>query len=220
MPDPSSGSLGQSGPDLRDGVVEQLSSRIAYETPWIRVREDEVRWPSGSRGVYAVVERDDYSLVLPRERDGFWLVEQFRYTVGRRAWEFPAGGWPHGSPGGDPEALARAELREETGLRAGRLTHLGRLAEAYGFVSQWVDVFLAEELEHGEHEREDTEQDMRQQWFADRDVAAMIRSGAIAETAAVAALALFWLERGPTGEARPREIHTGTQNVGGACKTG
>ncbi|WP_258060492.1 NUDIX hydrolase [Rathayibacter sp. AY1A3] len=182
-----------------DVAVRQLSTRVAYETPWIRVREDEVLWPGGTRGVYSVVERDDYALVLPRERGGFWLVEQYRYPIGRRAWEFPAGGWPHGSAGGDPEALARAELREETGLRAERLTHLGRLAEAYGFVAQSVDVFLAEGLEHGEHEREDTEQDMRQQWFPDAEIAEMVRSGAIVETAAVAALALFHLERGSLG---------------------
>lgn len=54
----------------------------------MRVREDEVLWPGGSTGVYSVVERDDYALVLPREGDGFWLVEQFRYPIGRRAWEF------------------------------------------------------------------------------------------------------------------------------------
>ena len=41
-----------------------------------------------------------------RERDGFWLVEQYRYPIGRRTWEFPSGGWPHDSPGGDAEALA------------------------------------------------------------------------------------------------------------------
>ncbi|KZX21258.1 NUDIX domain-containing protein [Rathayibacter tanaceti] len=183
---------------MRDGAIRQLSTRVAYETPSIRVREDEVLWPNGDRGVYSVVERDDYALVLPRERGGFWLVEQFRYPVGRRAWEFPAGAWPHGSAGGTSEALARAELREETGLRAGRLTHLGRLAEAYGFVAKSVDVFLAEELAHGAHEREATEQDMRQQWFSDDEVAAMVRSGAIVETAALAALTLFWVERAAT----------------------
>ncbi|SMH42127.1 NUDIX domain-containing protein [Rathayibacter oskolensis] len=177
-------------------IVEQLSTRIAYETPWIRVREDEVLWPGGSTGVYSVVERADYALVLPREGDGFWLVEQYRYPIGRRAWEFPAGGWPHGSAGGDAEALARAELREETGLRAGRLRHLGRLNEAYGFVAQSVEIFLAEDLEHGEHEREATEQDMVQRWFSDREVADLVRSGAIVETAAVAALGLFWMDRG------------------------
>ncbi|WP_204162029.1 NUDIX domain-containing protein [Rathayibacter sp. VKM Ac-2803] len=177
-------------------IVEQLSTRIAYETPWIRVREDEVLWPGGSTGVYSVVERADYALVMPRERDGFWLVEQYRYPIRRRAWEFPAGGWPHGSAGGDAVALAHAELREETGLRAGRLHHLGRLSEAYGFVAQAVEIFLAEELEHGEHEREATESDMVQRWFSDREVAEMVRSGAIVETAAVAALGLFWMHRG------------------------
>lgn len=204
----STGSPLSGGPSSRSGAdaglgtadvhapVRQLSTRVAYETPWIRVREDEVLWPGGSRGVYSVVERADYALVLPRERDGFWLVEQFRYPIGRRAWEFPAGGWPHGAAGGDAHALATAELREETGLRAGRLLHLGRLNEAYGFVSQAVDVFLAEDLEHGEHEREATELDMVQQWFADSEVSAMVRSGAIVETAAVAALALFWMQRG------------------------
>ncbi|MDY0914095.1 NUDIX hydrolase [Rathayibacter festucae] len=182
------------------GRVEQLSTRVAYETPWIRVREDEVRWPGGVEGVYSVVERADYALIVPRERDGFWLVEQYRYPIGRRTWEFPSGGWPHGSSGGssggDAEALARAELREETGLRAGRLRPLGRLSEADGFVAQSFDVFLAEDLEHGEPEREETEQDMRQQWFSDAEVAAMVRSGAIIGTSDVAALGLFWLDRG------------------------
>ena len=56
--------------------------------------------------------------MLPAERDGFWLVEQYRHPVGRRAWEFPQGGWPAGA-GGTPEELGRAELAEETGLRAG-----------------------------------------------------------------------------------------------------
>ncbi|WP_367948373.1 NUDIX domain-containing protein [Rathayibacter sp. VKM Ac-2835] len=185
-----------SEPSVQHGRVEQLSTRVAYETPWIRVREDEVRWPGGVEGVYSVVERADYALIVPRERDGFWLVEQYRYPIGRRTWEFPSGGWPHGAPGGDAEALARAELREETGLRAGRLRPLGRLSEADGFVAQSFDVFLAEDLEHGEPEREETEQDMRQQWFSDAEVAAMVRSGAIVGTSDVAALGLFWLDRG------------------------
>lgn len=68
--------------------------------------------------------------------------------------------------------------------------------EAYGFVSQAVDVFLAEDLEHGEHEREATESDMVQRWFSDAEVSTMVREGAIVETAAVAALGLFWMHRG------------------------
>ena len=94
------------------------------------VREDQVRRADGSAGIYGVVEKPDSALVLPRWADGFWLVEQFRYPVGRRAWEFPQGSWGAGGPGGDQTELARRELAEETGLRAGTLRHLGHLFEA------------------------------------------------------------------------------------------
>ncbi len=111
--------------------MEKLSSRIVYRNPWMTVREDEIRHADGSPGIFGVVEKPDFALVLPRWRDGFWLVEQFRYPVGRRAWEFPQGSWGAGSSGGQAE-LARQELAEETGLRAAGLTHLGHLFEAYG----------------------------------------------------------------------------------------
>lgn len=37
---------------------------------------------------------------------------------------------------------------------------------------------------------------MVQRWFPDHEVAELIRSGAMIETAAVAALGLFWMDRG------------------------
>ncbi len=112
--------------------MEQVSSRVVYRNRWMTVREDEIRHPDGSPGIYGVVEKPDSALVLPRHRDGFWLVEQFRYPAGRRAWEFPQGTWA-GDAIGDQAALARHELAEETGLRAASMTHLGHLYEAYGY---------------------------------------------------------------------------------------
>src|SRR3712207_9507838 len=73
--------------------VRMTGSREVYRNPWLRVREDAVERADGSAGVYSVVEKPHFALVLPYERDGFWLVEQFRYPVGRRAWEFPQGTW-------------------------------------------------------------------------------------------------------------------------------
>ncbi|MDT4918555.1 MAG: hypothetical protein QOH89_3255, partial [Pseudonocardiales bacterium] len=97
--------------------IKQLASREVYRSRWMRVREDDVEFPSGARGTYSVVDKSDFVLVIPYADDGFWLVEQFRYPVGSREWEFPQGGWPAGSSG-TPEQLAVAELREETGLVA------------------------------------------------------------------------------------------------------
>ena len=81
------------------------SSREVYRNAWMRVREDSFERNDGSTGVYGVVEKAHFALVLPAERNGFWLVEQYRYPIGRRAWEFPQGTWSAGSSG-DAEALA------------------------------------------------------------------------------------------------------------------
>jgi hypothetical protein len=63
--------------------VRTTSSREVYRNPWIRVREDAVVRDDGSTGVYGVVEKPHFALVIPAERNGFWLVEQFRHPVGR-----------------------------------------------------------------------------------------------------------------------------------------
>ncbi|MEU4238512.1 NUDIX hydrolase [Actinoplanes sp. NPDC026619] len=172
--------------------MERLSSRIVYRNPWMTVREDEIRRPDGSPGIFGVVEKPDFALVLPRWTDGFWMVEQFRYPVGRRAWEFPQGSWGSGAAG-DQVALARQELAEETGLRAESMTHLGHLYEAYGFSTQGFDVYLADELTEGPPEREAGEQDMIHRRVSDREITAMIRSGSIVDAPSLAALTLYRL---------------------------
>lgn len=170
--------------------IRQLSSREVYRSPWMSVREDAVEFPSGLRGTFSVVDKDDFVVVLPFAGGGFWLVEQFRYPVGRREWEFPQGGWPAGHSG-TPAELAAAELREETGLSASSLVHLGRLHAAYGFASQGYDVFLATGLTPGETQREDTESDMVHEWRSLADVYAMIKRGELADAHSVAALTLY-----------------------------
>ena len=107
-------------------AVRQVASRVVYENPWMVVREDEVERLDGSRGMYGVVDKPDFVLVIPEEGDGFHLVEEYRYPIGRRTWSFPQGSAP-GRREADPEELARRELAEETGLRAGTLRRLGYL---------------------------------------------------------------------------------------------
>jgi 8-oxo-dGTP pyrophosphatase MutT (NUDIX family) len=174
------------------GEIRRLAGREVYRTPWMTVREDEVEFPSGLRGTFSVVDKTDFVTVLPFTDGGFWLVQQYRYPVASREWEFPQGGWPDGQHG-PPAELAAKELREETGFTAGRLTHLGRLFAAYGYCSQAFDVYLAEELAPGVAEREDTEQDMISEWRSLDEVHAMIRHGEFRDAHSVAALGLFAL---------------------------
>jgi 8-oxo-dGTP pyrophosphatase MutT (NUDIX family) len=164
-----------------------------HRNAWMSVREDEVVLPDGTPGRYGVVDKPDFALVVPREPDGsLWLVEQYRYPVGRRGWEFPQGSWGRGASGSQLE-LAAAELREETGLRAGALHHLGHLFEAPGFCSQGFDVYLAEELRAGPVDRETTEQDMRAQRVSHDAFRRMVRAGEVVDGASVAAYGLLLL---------------------------
>jgi 8-oxo-dGTP pyrophosphatase MutT (NUDIX family) len=174
--------------------VRTTSSREVYRNAWIRVREDELERPDGSTGVYGVVERPDFALVLPAERDGFWLVEQYRYPLGRRSWEFPQGTWGTGGDG-TPEELARAELAEETGLRAAELRHLGHLDLAPGLSTQQFDVWLATGLTAGPTAREVTEADMRQVFVPEAELQAMIADGRFTDGPSLAAYALHLLAR-------------------------
>jgi 8-oxo-dGTP pyrophosphatase MutT (NUDIX family) len=174
--------------------IRQLGSREVYRSPWMSVREDEVEFPSGVRGTYSVIDKQDFVVVLPYADGGFWLVQQFRYPVGRREWEFPQGGWSAGHTG-SPAELAAAELREETGFAASSLVHLGRLYAAYGFSSQGYDVFLATGLTPGPPQLEETEADMVHEWRAEAEVRAMIGRGELADAHSVAALALYDLRR-------------------------
>ena len=175
-------------PDGTD--VRMLSTGVVYEDRWMRLRRDEIERRDGSRGTYAYVEKRDFALVVPAENDGFHLVEEYRYPIGKRTWSFPQGGWPAGQSG-QPEELARLELSQETGFRAGALTRLGFLHCAHGISSQGGHFFLATELEPGAPEREQEEQDMRQAWVPRARFEAMIGDGLITDDSTVAAYALL-----------------------------
>jgi len=177
--------------------MRTTSSREVYRNPWIRVREDAVERDDGSTGVYGVVEKPHFGLVIPAERDGFWLVEQFRHPLGRRAWEFPQGTWSvEGSTaGGSAEQLGRAELAEETGLRAAELRHLGHLDLAPGLSTQEFDVWLATGLTPGPTAREATEADMRSAFVPEAEFREMVRDGRFTDGPSLAAYSLLLLSR-------------------------
>jgi 8-oxo-dGTP pyrophosphatase MutT (NUDIX family) len=173
--------------------MEKVSSRVVYRNPWMTVREDTVRHLDGSPGIYGVIEKPDFALALPRWSGGFWLVEQYRYPIARRAWEFPQGSWGSGRKG-DPVELARQELAEETGLRAAGMAHLGHLFEAYGFSTQGFDVYLATGLTEGPPDREVSEQDMQHRAFTDDEVEQLIVTGQLVDAPSLAALTLYRLQ--------------------------
>jgi len=174
--------------------IETIDSRVVYQNRWMRVREDTIRRRDGSNGVYGVVEKPDFVVVAPVEKDGrLHLVQQFRYPVAARYWELPQGSW-EAQLDPDPLDAARRELKEETGLDAAEMLCAGHLFECYGYSTQGYHIFRATGLKHGEAAREPEEQDLVTHAFAAAEVERMMRDGEIKDATTVAALGLLRLK--------------------------
>lgn len=180
--------------------IERLSGREIYESRWMRLREDRVRFASGAEGAYSVVTKPDFAVVAPLEETPsgphLHLVRQHRYPLGADIWEFPQGAAPDGLAGGDqpdPEAIAHAELREEAGLLAAKMTPLGRLHPDTGLIDQTGVIFIATGLTRTATAREATEADMIARAFPVAEVLDRARAGALTDGPTLAALALLLL---------------------------
>ena len=173
--------------------MQTLNSRIVYRNRWMTVREDQVRRQDGSQGIFGVVEKPEAAMVIPIEQSRVHMVQQYKYPVGGRYWEFPQGTWEQSS-GYAIEELARGELREETGLVAGRLELLARIYIAYGFLTQPMHVFVGTGLTQLDAQPENAEQDMVHASFTWSDFHRMVEDGEIADAQTLAALSLLRLK--------------------------
>ncbi|MDT7728358.1 MAG: 8-oxo-dGDP phosphatase [Actinomycetota bacterium] len=176
--------------------IQRIGSREVYRNNWMTVREDAIRRPDGSEGIYGVIDKPTYALVIPMDGDRLCLVRQYRYPIGEYRWEFPQGTAPDLEVQA-PAELAMRELREETGLSAGSMTDIGRLDVAPGMSSQRGWLFLATDLTEGEPERELEEQDMTMAWFERSAVEKMMAGGEITDAQSMAAYLLLLLHERP-----------------------
>jgi 8-oxo-dGTP pyrophosphatase MutT (NUDIX family) len=129
---------------LRVGPYTVLSSRMQYENPWMRVREDRVIRPGGSEGLFGVVEMVGGSSVLAvDDNDDVYLVREYKYAVGRDSLEVVSGAIDAGET---PLAAAKRELREEAGLIASEWRELGTVDPFTTAIRCTNHLFLAQAL--------------------------------------------------------------------------
>ena len=128
---------------------ESLRREQLVDGQLLKVYRDDVRLPDGNTSVREWIDHPGASAVVPLFDDGTTLlVKQFRFPAGRVFLEVPAGKLDeHGE---DPEEVARRELEEETGWRAGRLYSLGAWYPCIGYSNEQIHFFLAEDLTEGD----------------------------------------------------------------------
>lgn len=140
--------------------IETLDSKVVYKNKWLTVREDKIRRKSGNEGIYGVVEKPDFAIILPVDNDTVYMVEQYRYTISERQLELPQGAW-EANPDADPAVLAAGELKEETGLTASEMIYVGFQYLAYGFCNQGYHIYVAKGLTQGQQQLDTEEEDLR-----------------------------------------------------------
>ena len=129
-----------------DLTEKRLRSEPVYDGVLLHVRRDTVRLPDGETSVREWIDHPGAAAVVPVHADGtVVLLRQFRYPLRREYLEVPAGKFDrHGE---EPLALARRELREETGLSAATWTPLGETHPGIGYSNEVIHLFLAEDLQ-------------------------------------------------------------------------
>jgi len=157
-------------------------------------RSFEVR---GRRISYDVVRRRPAVVIMPLDGGTVYMIKQFRGSIGKWLWEFPAGTLEEGE---DPRSCALRELEEETGLKAGRLEELGKFFASPGYTDEVLYSYLATDLEVGESELEEDEI-LKVFRFPLREVVQMTIRGEIEDSKTLATLALFLIKRVDPSEA-------------------
>lgn len=125
-------------------AFELLKSEIVYPGRAFTIRRDTLRLPDGHETRLDIVEHVGSVVIIPLDEHGNLLfVRQYRHAAGLDLLELPAGTLDEGEA---PEACARREIREETGMAAAIMQHLGGFYLAPGYSTEYMHVFLATEL--------------------------------------------------------------------------
>lgn len=121
------------------------------------------------------MDRKDFSIVIPLyDYKTVLLVGQYRIPCEYYSWEFPMGR----AEEKDPEANARRELKEETGIHANKWTYLGSYFVVPGCSAQRCNIYVAQDLSEGETKPDDTEF-LEKKKFLINEVENMIKDGII-----------------------------------------
>ena len=138
--------------DLKESTI---STTVVYKGDFLDVRQDEVLLPNGETGTREWINHPGAVVIVPILPNGeIVLIKQFRYAAGSEFIELPAGKLDAGE---DPEKCALRELEEEIGYRANKIEFLANIHPAIGFTNEIMGVFLAENLEKTEHNRDNDE---------------------------------------------------------------
>jgi len=167
-----------------------IESRLLLDrAPWLRVWEQNVILPNGSRiEGYMLTEGRDYAMVFALTEDGrVPLVRQYKHGAGKVIYELPAG---YLDDQEEPLVCAQRELLEETGYACARWQSLGSLLINSNRGSNRAHLFLGTGARLIAAPRLDETESLTCTLHTPAELRAMVRRGEIETLASVAGILL------------------------------
>lgn len=126
-------------------LPQLLRQRLFYKGRKFDFEVNRLRLPNNSEGEWECIRHPGGALAVPITPEGkLVLVKQYRFAIGGRILEFPAGTL---EPNEDPADTIAREIEEETGYRAHKWRKLGEFFLAPGYSDEIIYAYLAQDLE-------------------------------------------------------------------------
>ncbi|MBR2572189.1 MAG: NUDIX hydrolase [Clostridia bacterium] len=171
-----------------DTYEEILNREVLYDGSVVHLEKWVVRLPDGKTALREIVQHVGAVAVVACDENGMIsMVRQYRVAIGREMLEIPAGKLV--SRQEDRLEAAQRELREETGLTAGKWTPLCEVITTPGFCDETIGMYLATDLTQG-NAHPDEDEFLNACKMPAREVYAMIGRGEIHDAKSVCALLL------------------------------
>lgn len=172
---------------------EVLGREYLYRRPWLTVRRDRVRLPTGAvNDEYYVLEYPTWVNVIAIDREGrFVMVEQYRHGLQEVFTELVAGVAEEGEA---PLEAAQRELLEETGYAGGTWRLNTVLSANPGSQNNLSYSFIATGVERVAEQHLDETEDVAVRLLSRDEVLQLLRSDTLKQALMAAPLWKYFAE--------------------------
>ena len=163
-------------------MEKQLEIEEIYNGKVIHVVKDLVELDDGRTSIREVVLHNGGACIALKHEGSFFLVRQYRYSLSKEMWEFPAGKIEKGE---DPLETVMRETVEETGYEARNVHGFGYIIPTCGYDSEKIYLYYGESDKYvGQHF--DPDENIQLRRFSFKQLEEMVRSGEIDDAKTIA----------------------------------
>lgn len=170
-------------------LPERLSRETIYQSKWVNLYADKVRFPDGRIiDRYHVISFNNGAVgaVVVNDKDEILLIESYRYITQSIGWEIPAGGMD------DKESIldtAVREVKEETGYSIDNCQHIYSYRPSNGSSDQVFHVVKAKAVNCVD--KFDTNEVKSIKWFSRDSIREMIEKKEIEDGFSLTGLLIY-----------------------------